>query len=159
MLLESVFTVFSGPVSVIEPLLLKWPTCQTDFLSLHIIIVQREVQVSADTILGTCKSKSQKTFRFSHPDIINPSRLSCRNSNIFIMSVYESDQTDVAKKCVSLNVFCEQWTVAIQMMSIFSWCAPVTLEWQKVSGIVGLMFSKESLEIPAKAVCVCISPY
>ena len=43
--------------------------CQTDFLSIHIIVVQRDVQVSADTNLETCKSKSQKTFRFSHADI------------------------------------------------------------------------------------------
>ena len=96
-------------------------------------------------------------YCFSHPDIRTPSRLSGRNSNIFLMYVYESDQTDVAKKCVSLNVFCEQWTVAIQMISIFSWCAPVSVEWQKVSGIVGRRFSKESLEIPVKAVCAHFS--
>ena len=43
--------------------------CQTDFLSIHMIIVQRDVQVSADTNLETCKSTSQKTFSFSHQDI------------------------------------------------------------------------------------------
>ena len=43
--------------------------CQTDFMSIHMIIVQRDVQVSADTNLETCKGTSQKTFSFSHQDI------------------------------------------------------------------------------------------
>ena len=130
--------------------------CQTDFLLIH-QIVQRDVQVSADTNLETCKGASQKTFSFSHQYIRT---LACwvvvTVRNIFIMSIYESKNKQTSKVCVSLNVFCEQWTVAIQMISIFSWGAPVSVEWQKVSGNIGLRFSKESLEIPVKALAVCV---
>ena len=34
--------------------------CQTVILSLHILVVQRDVQVSADTNLETCKSMSKE---------------------------------------------------------------------------------------------------
>ena len=44
--------------------------CQTDFMSLHIIEVQGDVQGSAYTnLVETCKSTSQKTFSISHQDI------------------------------------------------------------------------------------------
>ena len=43
--------------------------CQTDFISVHQIEVQGDVQDSADTNLSTCKSTSQKTFSISHQDI------------------------------------------------------------------------------------------
>ena len=34
--------------------------CQTDFLSIHMIIVQRDVQVSADTNSETCKLRLKR---------------------------------------------------------------------------------------------------
>ena len=39
--------------------------CQTDFMSLHIIVVQTNVQVYSDTNSETCKITSQKTFSIS----------------------------------------------------------------------------------------------
>ena len=42
---------------------------QTDFLSIYMIIVQRDVQISADTNLESLKGTPQKTFSFSHQDI------------------------------------------------------------------------------------------
>ena len=43
--------------------------CRTDVLSIHIIVVQRDVQVSADTNSDTCKITSRKTFSIPHQDI------------------------------------------------------------------------------------------
>ena len=78
------------------------PMCQTDFMSLHRIEVQRNVQVSADTNLLTCKSTSLETISISHTDLRTPSMLSGGNSNIFIMSVYESKNKPVSLKDVFL---------------------------------------------------------
>ena len=44
--------------------------CQTDFMSLYTIEVQRNVQVSADTNSESCKITSQKTFSIYQQDII-----------------------------------------------------------------------------------------
>ena len=79
----------------------------TDFMSLHQIEAQRDVQVSADPNLETCKGTSQKTSSISHRDIGTLS-VSGGNSNIFITSVYESKTKRTSLKDVSLNVFCEQ---------------------------------------------------
>ena len=46
--------------------------CLTDFMSLPKIVVQGDVQVSADTNSETCKSTSEKTFSVSHRDIGTP---------------------------------------------------------------------------------------
>ena len=42
--------------------------CQTDFMSLHIIEDQGDVQVSKELNLGTCRSMPRKTIRISHQD-------------------------------------------------------------------------------------------
>ena len=99
---------------------------QTDFMPLHKIVVQGDVQVSADTNLETCKSTSHNTFSISHRDIWS---LACWvvQTVTYLMFIWVKDQTDITKNSGSLNVFCVQWTVAIQMMSSFSRCAPVCL--------------------------------
>ena len=74
--------------------------CQTDFLSLHIIEVQGDVQGSAYTnLVETCKSTSPKTFSISHQGI-GTLAVSGGNSNIFIMSVYESKTKPTSLKDV-----------------------------------------------------------
>ena len=69
--------------------------CQTDFLLLHIIVVQRDVQVSAEKHVS-------KDIPYLSPRHRNPSMLSGGNSNIFIMSVYESKTKPTMLKYVSL---------------------------------------------------------
>ena len=74
--------------------------CQTDFMSLHIIEVQGDVQGSAYTnLVETCKSTSQKTISISHQGI-GTLAVSGGNSNIFIMSVYESKTKPTSLKDV-----------------------------------------------------------
>jgi hypothetical protein len=58
--LESMFTVFSGPVSVRATAAEMTHVCQTDFMSLHIIVVQRDVQVSADTNSEKCQLRLKR---------------------------------------------------------------------------------------------------
>ena len=77
----------------------KTHVCRTDFMSLHKIEVQGDVQGSADTNIETCKSTSPKTFSISHQGI-GTLAVSGGNSNIFIMSVYESKTKPTSLKDV-----------------------------------------------------------
>ena len=73
--------------------------CQIDLMSLHKTEVQGDVQGSAGTNLETCKSTSPKTLSISHQGI-GTLAVSGGNSNIFIMSVYESKTKPTSLKDV-----------------------------------------------------------